>query len=334
MMQRRWAVHRVWVQQMAELADAVGEARAGAGEVGVAVDHEPAGVRGDALAVEVGGTADGLVDAEAAGRDDDDLGFGSRDVVPGRRVRRSTGLAEEGLAARRLDHLGQPVAGHERPPGGSQIVVPLRGRAYRGCMLRRTVLLIAAGALLAGCGGVAASATPASLPTSSPAVTALPPTASPGPIAIASPIVGVWVGRHECQGIADALAAAGFDLSVILENIVGNGLIPGVDDPSDVADVATACAAATPLEHSHEFTAGGQFFSYDQNDEEVDSAAYRLVDNDTVEIGSPAVAFDFKIEGDRLTLEPQGLPAGCLEFECQWALMVAMPWSGMERAPG
>jgi hypothetical protein len=49
-----------------------------------------------------------------------------------------------------------------------------------------------------------------------------------------------------------------------------------------------------------------------------------------VAIGDQRVDFDFTIEGDRLTLEPQ-LEPGCMEFVCLWAVMVAMPWSGMER---
>ena len=48
------------------------------------------------------------------GRDDDELGLGAPHVVPGRRVATVAGPAEEGLAARGLDHLGQPVAGAER----------------------------------------------------------------------------------------------------------------------------------------------------------------------------------------------------------------------------
>ena len=106
--------HGVRVQQVAELADAVGEARAGARVVGVAVDDDDAGVRRDPLEVEVGGAAGGLLGVEAARRDDEQLGIGGRDGVPGRRVRRPAGLGEEGLAARGLDHPGQPVAGHER----------------------------------------------------------------------------------------------------------------------------------------------------------------------------------------------------------------------------
>jgi len=158
--------------------------------------------------------------------------------------------------------------------------------------------------------------------------------ASAEPSAVSSAIVGVWRGEHDCEGIAGALTDAGFDEAVIIENVVGNGLIPGVTSPADIPDVAELCADATVLEHSHEFTADGQFFSYDQDGEEVDFGTYELVDDDTLTIGAPdregVTTFDFSIEDNHLTLEPQ-LPAACAEFECIWAVMVAMRWSGMER---
>lgn len=208
-------------------------------------------------------------------------------------------------------------------------------------MGRMTVAWIAVAALVVGCAGtIAPTPTPAAIPTATAApetaaATVAAPPATASPAALASPIVGMWVGRHECQGIADALGAAGFDTAVILENIVGNGLVPGVTDPNTLADVAAACAAAQPLRHSHEFTPTGRFFSYDQVGREVDSGPYRLVDANTVVIGDgQGVTFDFTVEGAQLTLTPQGLPAGCLEFYCQWAIMVSMPWTTMERAPG
>jgi len=52
---------------MAELADAVGEARARARVVGVAVDDDHAGVPRDALEVQVGGASGGFLGVEAAG---------------------------------------------------------------------------------------------------------------------------------------------------------------------------------------------------------------------------------------------------------------------------
>jgi hypothetical protein len=198
-------------------------------------------------------------------------------------------------------------------------------------MSRHGAQWLACGLLLAGCaGGAGSSVSPA------PSIAAASPseTASAEPSTANAAIVGVWRGEHQCEGIADALAEAGFDESVIIENIVGNGLVPGVDSPDDVAGVSEACEEATSLEHSHEFTADGEFFSYDQDGNEVDFGTYELIDDDTLSIGAPDrpdIRFDFTIDGDHLTLEPQLPEPGCLEFECQWAVMVAMPWSGMER---
>ena len=145
----------------------------------------------------------------------------------------------------------------------------------------------------------------------------------------------MWQGVHDCEGIAEALADAGFSAAVIVETIVGNGLLSSLP-PDELSDVAAACQESTPLEHSHEFTADGQFFSYDQDGQEVDFGTWELVDEDTLVIGAPDrpdVEFDFALERDHLTLTPQ-LPEGCLDFQCQWALMVAMPWSGMDRVEG
>ena len=197
-------------------------------------------------------------------------------------------------------------------------------------MVRTAACLLAVGCLLAGCtGAISTSSSPAaSTAAASPDVTSTEASED------TAAIVGVWRGEHECEGIADALTEAGFDESVVIENIVGNGLIPGVDSPEDVASVTEACAEATPLEHSHEFTADGEFFSYDQDGNEVDAGRYELVDENTLLIGpnppDEAMTFDFAIEGDHLALEPD-VPVGCLEFPCLWAVMVAMPWSGLDR---
>jgi hypothetical protein len=188
---------------------------------------------------------------------------------------------------------------------------------------------------LAGISAVLAACATTGAPSNSPAASGAP--SSPVAVSVvpseSASIVGLWRGEHTCEGIAEALGDAGFDEAVIIEAVVGNGLIPGVTSPDDVSSVTEACEEATVLEHEHEFTTEGQFYSYDQHGEQVDRGTYELVDDDTLTIGAPDredVTFDFLIEGDHLTLEPQ-LPPGCTEFECQWAVMVAMPWSDMER---
>jgi hypothetical protein len=192
----------------------------------------------------------------------------------------------------------------------------------------RAPLWVALSVVLAAC---SSSTAPSPSPSSTAAARSV--AASVVPSEPASAIVGVWQGTHDCEGIAKALTEAGFHETAVIEDIVGNGLIPGVTSPDEVSDVREACDEATALKHSHEFTADGEFFSYDQDGNEVDFGTYELVDDDTLVIGAPDrpdVTFDFAIHRDHLTLEPD-LPAGCLKFECQWAIMVAMPWSGMDR---
>ena len=197
-------------------------------------------------------------------------------------------------------------------------------------MFRATACLSVLGLALASCAGSAgASPSTSASSTAAAASEVASLEASEEPPAI----VGVWRGEHQCDGMVEALTAAGFDESVAVENVIGNGLLSDVTSHEHVTDMTEICEDATAIEHSHEFTADGQFFSYDQDGEQVDDGTYELVDEGALTIGAPdreGVTFQFTIEGNHLTLEPQ-LPAGCLKFECQWAVMVAMPWSGMER---
>ena len=145
-------------------------------------------------------------------------------------------------------------------------------------------------------------------------------------------IVGTWRGQHTCEGIVNALQDAGFGLAVAIESVVDNGLVPGADGTGSL-DTDHPCADAIAIDHSHVFSADGQFQSLDQEGQEVDFGTWEAIDKDTIVIGAPDradVAFDYAVEGDVLTLEPE-FDEGCLDFECQWAVMVAMAWSELER---
>lgn len=160
-------------------------------------------------------------------------------------------------------------------------------------------------------------------------------TVSPAPIASRSTsadIVGTWRGQHTCEGIVNALQDAGFGPAVAIESVVDNGLVTGGDGIGSL-DTDHPCADAIAIDHSHVFTADGQFQSLNQVGDEVDFGTWEAIDEDTIVIGAPDradVTFDYAVEGDVLTLEPD-LEEGCLEFECQWAVMVAMSWSELER---
>ena len=100
--------------------------------------------------------------------------------------------------------------------------------------------------------------------------------------------------------------------------IVGNW----VGDPADVqADPDDLCADARPAEeHSHFFTADGQFGSYDAAGDQVDSGDYAIVDTDTLSFASHSTEFgydgdilvDYAASGDSATFDVQ-LPTECDE---------------------
>ena len=166
--------------------------------------------------------------------------------------------------------------------------------------------------VLAGCAGLPVSTVPSTSAANpmSPGHEPTDPTAS---------IVGEWVGTQECEWIVQNLN--GFDRALVVDSIVGNGLIPGVSENADLMDADDLCADAVEREHSHYFTSSGRFGSRDFNGQQVDDAAYEVVDRDTIEIAGKE--FGFAIDGDRLTLTAI-TPEGCTSEDCAWQIMVAM----------
>ena len=111
---------------------------------------------------------------------------------------------------------------------------------------------------------------------------------------------------------------------------MGGRPVPSSGDP---------CAeAAGPLEHSHDFTARGEFFSHDENGEQVDFGTYAIVDADTLvfpthqtEFGyEDELAVDFAVSDNVVTFDVS-LPPSCVD-ECAdayaWALsaFASGPW--------
>jgi hypothetical protein len=183
--------------------------------------------------------------------------------------------------------------------------------------------------VLGGCG---AGATPSSSasdapPSPSESATRSPAASASTPEPSTHAIVGEWLGVHDCERIVSMLTDAGLD-EFVLEQIYGNGLVPGVDSESDLEDPSQPCKNAVPRAHSHFFTADGFFGSRDFNGEQVDDGGYRFEGTDTVVInGTP---FRFQVDGDELTLEPPFIDiSSCTIKDCRfpaaWALMVAMP---------
>jgi hypothetical protein len=155
----------------------------------------------------------------------------------------------------------------------------------------RAVLALVVAGLAAGCGSDDSETAKAPSPT--PEATSSPRAAS---------IVGRWEVRRTCQGMVEALDQAG--LREIAPSVVGD-YFPG-KKPQQLARKSEVCQGAKPQQHSHFFTEDGQFGSLDQHEEQVDDAAYRVVDDRTLrldlEFGEET--YRYRVAGDELTLEP------------------------------
>jgi hypothetical protein len=182
----------------------------------------------------------------------------------------------------------------------------------------RLILAASLALLAAGCGGAddqrgTASATSAATTTTA--------------AAVASPLVGEWRRTQRCEEVLEILTKAGFKKQVALENIAGNGFLPGVSSPDQIADPKHPCKGAVPLAHSHFFTADGQFGSKDQQGDQVDDGTYKLVDDRTFVVSKefPDVTFHYRIAGDTIRFDPvvPSCAPGC--FEAVWSVMVAFP---------
>ena len=192
-------------------------------------------------------------------------------------------------------------------------------------------------AVVAGCAGPTSTTSDAPpVPSQTAAEPSLqaPSTTAPSASA-ASDLVGEWVGTHDCDQIVAMLNEAGLQ-EFTLEQVWGNGLVPGVDTEAEIEDPDHPCVGAVPREHSHFFTEDGGFGSRDFDGSQVDDGAYEIVEPGVVEINGSR--FGYVVEGDTLTLEPLPVDvSGCTTKECRfpaaWVLMVALPGSTWMREP-
>jgi hypothetical protein len=114
-----------------------------------------------------------------------------------------------------------------------------------------------------------------------------------------APLVGTWQRTTTCVELAAALGKAGLQ-KWVLEQVAGNGFIPGVRTPDQVADRTNPCKGAVPRKHSHFFTRSGAFGSLDWRGQPVEDGTYRLGSNGTaVTIFKefPKVTFKYRIVG-------------------------------------
>jgi hypothetical protein len=145
-------------------------------------------------------------------------------------------------------------------------------------------------------------------------------------------IVGTWEREVTCQEVVSALRDAGLQ-DWVLEAIAGNGLVPGLTDPAQLADPEDPCAGAVPRTHSHFFTEDGRFGSLDWNGESVDDGTYEVPEDGTLVVSKefPDVTFHYAIDGDTIMFEPE-IPACSPDcFEAAWSVMVALPGETWQR---
>jgi hypothetical protein len=145
------------------------------------------------------------------------------------------------------------------------------------------------------------------------------------------PLVGTWQRATTCAELATALTKAGLK-KFVLEAVAGNGFIPGVTTPDQIADPANPCKGAVPRRHSHFFTKDRKFGSLDWRGQPVDDGTYRLVSNRTVVIFKefPRVTFNYRIRGKTVTFAPV-IRKGCSTFRCAWAVSMAYPGKTWQR---
>jgi hypothetical protein len=146
-----------------------------------------------------------------------------------------------------------------------------------------------------------------------------------------SAIVGTWRRATTCSELVKALTSAGLK-KFVLESVAGNGFIPGVTNPDQIANPASPCKGAVVRKHSHFFTKDKKFGSLDWKGEQVDDGTYRLLNNRTFVISKefPNVTFHFRIRGNTITFAPV-IARGCATFRCAWAISMAYPSKSWQR---
>jgi hypothetical protein len=163
---------------------------------------------------------------------------------------------------------------------------------------------------------------------------ATPRTGSAAAISAAAqpPLVGTWRRVTTCAELTTALTKAGLK-KFVLEFVAGNGFIPGVTRPSQIANPANPCKGAVPASIPTASPRNRRFGSLDWRGDPVDDGTYRLVNNRTLVIFKefPKVTFHYRIRGKTITFAPV-IPKGCSTFRCAWAISMAYPGKSWQRA--
>ena len=141
-----------------------------------------------------------------------------------------------------------------------------------------------------------------------------------------SALLGVWERETRCEELVSALTEAGLD-RWILEFVAGNGFIPEVTSPDQIADPANPCDGAVSRMHSHFFDPHGVFVSLDWNGAPVDDGTYEVIDDRTFVVSKefPDVTFHYTIDGTSIMFEPVIPDCSPDCFEAAWSVSVAYP---------
>ena len=170
----------------------------------------------------------------------------------------------------------------------------------RGSVTRAALALLAATAVTAGCASNSSTRPP-------PATSHSPASSPTGKAAVG--LVGEWKRVITCQELVSELDKAGLaPLApyVWLGQTSSTGLssyAAGSPKPTK----AHPCTGALKRAHSHFFSQSGPFGSLDWLGGQVDNGPYRIINNNTVYIGSPPTGATFHyriVHGDTLTLSP------------------------------
>ena len=202
---------------------------------------------------------------------------------------------------------------------------------------RAALALFAGTAVTAGCASNS-SARPPSGPSHT-SVTTPARTAATG-------LIGRWERVTSCQQLVSELDKAGlaplapYAWSGQTSSTGLSSFAPGSPKPTK----ARPCTGALKRQHSHFFSQSGQFGSLDWLGGQVDNGPYRIINNNTVYIGSPPIAATFHyriLHGDTLMLSPvltkamirQALARPQKFSAAFWAVSVAYAGSTWKRVP-
>jgi hypothetical protein len=198
------------------------------------------------------------------------------------------------------------------------------------------LILVCLTVVAAGCGsGEPSAEQPGATDSTSPAATST----IADKMATDPELVGLWRRVNKCSELVGALEDAG--LGDVAFSVVGD-FFPEFA-PEELATKDDLCEGAEPIVHYHFFDAAGQFGSLDENQDQVDSGMYEIIDDGRFRInnGDFEVVYAYEVDGDTLALTPEITEemiaealANPSEFTAAgWSVSVSYPGQEWKRVP-